>query len=131
MRTVILAVTILSVAGAIAVPPAHAGDAFDAFVRQYVQRLDGISPDAGNSKDHNAVVHMVDPWPPYAARRHIDSNGARMAGAVERYRDVSKLPLAPPPISPVPIATSGFSSSGGGGGAGAAASTPPPSTAGQ
>ena len=111
MRFATLTFTLLA-ASALTPAPAAAGDYWDAFVRQYVQRLDGISPDAGNAKELNTVTHMIDPWPPYVGRRHIDASGARMGEAVERYRDVRKLPLAPPPISPVPIATSGLSGSG-------------------
>ena len=121
MRCAGLMPTIVIAAATLAPPPATAGDYWDTFVRQYVQRLDGISPDAGDAKDVNAVTHMIDPWPRYVSKRHIDSSGARMGDAVERYRDVRKLPLAPPPISPVPIATSGLSGTGGASAAPAAA----------
>lgn len=115
MRLRTLALTLLSTSSALAGPvPAQAGDFWDAYVRQYVQRLDGISPEAGDATATNTVTHMIDPWPRYVGRRHIDSNGARMADVIERYRDVRKLPLAPPPISPVPISTSGFSTGSGG-----------------
>jgi hypothetical protein len=110
MRLKTLAFTLLSTSAAVATTaPAQARDFWDALVRQYVQRLDGISPDAGDSQAVNTATQMIDPWPPYVARRHIDGSGARMADVVERYRDIRKLPLAPPPISPVPISTSGFS----------------------
>ena len=110
MRLKTLAFTLLSTVSGVAVAaPAQAGDFWDTFVRQYVQRLDGISPEAGDAEAVNTATHMVDPWPRYVSRRHIDSSGARMADVVERYRDIRKLPLAPPPISPVPISTSGFS----------------------
>ena len=112
MRTALLFLSMLSAAGLFA-PAACAGDYWDAFVRQYVQRLDGISPEAGDAEATNTVTHMIDPWPRYVARRHIDANGARMADVIERYRDVRKLPLAPQPISPVQIGTSGFSTGGG------------------
>jgi hypothetical protein len=95
-------------------PAARAGDYWEDFVRQYVQRLDGISPDAGDAHATNTVTHMIDPWPPYVARRHINSSGARMADVIERYRDVRKLPLAPPPIAPIAISPSGFSGGGSG-----------------
>jgi len=44
-----------------------------------------------------------------------------MVGAVERYRDVSKLGRAPPPIVPVygtTVGVSGATTGGGGGGGG-------------
>jgi hypothetical protein len=72
-------------------------------VSQYLQRSDKITLSAGNAKEVNAATHVIDPWPPYVGNRRIPGNGERMAGAVERYRDVSKIPLAPRPIfTPVP-----------------------------
>jgi len=56
----------------------------------------------------NAATHVIDPWPPYVGNRHIPGNGERMANAVRRYRDVSKLPCAPPPMAPVQIEIKGF-----------------------
>lgn len=121
MRTTAIVLTALATACGLAVTPtAHAGDFWDAFAGQYVQRLDGISPDAGDAQAVNTVTHMIDPWPKYAGRRHIDANGARMADAIERYRDVRKLPLAPPPIAPIAISPSGLSGGGSSGGAAAA-----------
>jgi hypothetical protein len=114
------AVILVATAGMADLSTARAGDYWDSYVRQYVQRLDGISPDAGDAAAVNSVTHMIDPWPRYAGQRHFNSDGSRMADAVGRYRDVRKLPLAPPPISPVPIGTSGFTGAGGAGGASAA-----------
>lgn len=100
---------------------AHAGDTllYD-FFSPYLQRLDGITPGAGDAKAVNSVTHTIDPWPPYVANRHIPGNGQRMAGAVERYRDVSKLGLAPPPLTSL-IDAKPFSGSSGGGASGVAA----------
>ena len=100
---------------------ARAGDKliYD-FFSPYLQRIEGITPGAGDAKDSNAVTHVIDPWPPYVGNRRIPGNGERMAGAMERYRDVRKLPLAPPPIPPIAIETSGLSGGGGGGGVTAA-----------
>src|SRR5438270_7570904 len=53
---------------------------------QYVHRSDTITLSAGNAKDVNAAVHVIDPWPRYAGNRRIPANGERMVGAVERYR---------------------------------------------
>ena len=78
---------------------------------QYAHRSDKITLSAGNASAVNTATHVIDPWPPYVGNRRIPGNGERMAGAVERYRDVSKIPLAPRPIfNPY--------SSGGTGGAG-------------
>lgn len=94
---------------------ARAGDViYDDFAAPYLQRIDRISPSGGDAKDVNSAIHVIDPWPRRSANRHIPANGERMAGAVERYRDVRKLPQAPQPIAPIAIDTSGFSSSGGG-----------------
>lgn len=82
----------------------------------YLQRFDGIQPGAGEAKEVNAATHVIDPWPPYVGNRHIPGNGERMANAVRRYRDVSKLPCAPPPMAPVQIEIKGFTGSGGSGG---------------
>jgi hypothetical protein len=96
------------------VSSARAGEIiYDDFAVPYLERTDSIYPGAGNAKSVNSAIHTIDPWPRPSANRHIPANGERMAGAVERYRDVSKLPKAPPPIAPVAIEPSGFSGSGG------------------
>lgn len=81
------------------------------FAAPYLQRSDKIFAGAGDAKDVNAATHVIDPWPYYVGNRRVPGNGERMVGAIERYRDTRKLPLAPPPIAPVDIAPSGFSSS--------------------
>ena len=52
----------------------------------YLDRRDTVSFAAGDSVAANKVVHMVDPWPPYAGDRNISFNGERMQAAAERYR---------------------------------------------
>ena len=106
-----------------AIPEASAGDAllYD-FSGPYLRRMDGITPGAGNAKDFNAALHVIDPWPRYSGNRNIPANGERMVGAIERYRDVRKLPLAPLPLAPILIEPSGLS---GGGGAAPATAAPP------
>ncbi len=84
---------------------------------QYLQRSDTVTLDAGNAKETNAVTHVIDPWPRYVGNRRIPGNGQRLTGAVERYRDVSKLPQAPRPIVPLIDSTLGVGGGGGGGGA--------------
>lgn len=83
------------------------------FASPYLQRHESITPGAGNAKELNAATHTIDPWPRNVGNRHIPGNGERMVGAVQRYRDVTKLPLAPQPILPIDIAPSGLSSSSG------------------
>jgi hypothetical protein len=75
---------------------------------QYFQRKDTVTLGAGNAKAVNSVTHVIDPWPRYVGNTWIPGDGARMAGAVERYRDVSKLPRAPKPIGPELGATTNF-----------------------
>jgi hypothetical protein len=59
-------------------------------VTKYLQRTDKITLSAGNAKDANAAIHMIDPWPRASADRRIPANGERMVGAYERYRNVDK-----------------------------------------
>jgi hypothetical protein len=81
------------------------------YVQQYTQRSDKVTLSAGDDQAVNTRIHTRDPWPPYVADRRIPANGERMAGAVERYRDVSKLKNAPKPLD-----VQGTSTSSGGGG---------------
>ncbi len=103
----------LAVAIILFASPACAGDViYDDFTAPYLQRIDSISPGAGNAKAVNSAIHVIDPWPRHSGNRHIPANGERMVGAVERYRDVSKLPQAPQPLAPVAIETKGLSGGG-------------------
>jgi hypothetical protein len=91
------------------------GPPYDDPFTQYTQRTQTITLGAGNAKEANEAIQVIDPWPPYAYDTRIPGNGARMADAVERYQDVSKLSKAPKPISPdfgVSIGISGASSGG-------------------
>ena len=88
-------------------------------VTQYIQRSDTITLSAGNAKNANAAIHVIDPWPRASANRNIPANGQRMSDAYERYRDVSKrAPIAI--ISPPTLLGGAGGVGGGGGGAGAA-----------
>jgi hypothetical protein len=80
---------------------------------QYFQRKDTVTLGAGNAKEVNSATHVIDPWPRYVGNTRIPGNGERMAGAVERYRDVSKLPRAPKPIGPALGASTNFQINGG------------------
>ena len=72
---------------------------FDDPFAQYFERKDGVTVGAGNSKAVNSATHVIDPWPRYVGNMRIPGDGQRMSGAIERYRDVTKLPLAPAPIA--------------------------------
>ena len=107
----ILALTMLT--GSLAGTEASAWD--QDFFAMYIQRSDTIALGAGNAKNVNAATHVIDPWPRYVGNRHIPGNGERMAGAVERYRDVNKLRQRPVPILPIFGTTIGVFGGGGGG----------------
>jgi hypothetical protein len=81
----IIRLTSLTLVTALAVSLAGCMHAEDP-VTQYVQRTDKIALSAGNAKDANAAIHIIDPWPRASADRRIPANGERMAGAYERYR---------------------------------------------
>jgi hypothetical protein len=90
---------------------------------QYLQRSNKITLSAGNAQAVNTATHVIDPWPRYVGNRRIPGNGERMVSAIERYRNVYKIPLAPRPIfTPVPAAGAG----GGGGSGGAIGGAPSP-----
>lgn len=81
--------------------PAHAGDDFlHAWAEPYRQRVEGVTIGSGDAKSVNSAAHVIDPWPPYVRNRRIPANGARMVGAVERYKDVKKLEEAAKTIKP-------------------------------
>ena len=60
----------------------------------YWDRRESISLSAGDAVYSNQVTHMVDPWPPHSANRHISFNGQKMQSAVERYRNNKVTPPA-------------------------------------
>ncbi len=81
-------------------------------VQEYTQRSDAVTLSAGNAQDVNTRVQEIDPWPRYVDKKRIAANGERMAGAVERYRDVSKQHQAPQTL-PLGSTNGGSSSHGG------------------
>jgi len=95
IRGLIAVLSLAVLAGCSAGPP------FDDPFAQNLQRSQTITLSAGNAKDANAAIHVIDPWPPYVYNTHIPGDGQRMADAVVRYEDVSKIPQAPKPIAPI------------------------------
>jgi hypothetical protein len=87
-------------------------------VQEYTQRADKITLSAGNAQEVNTRIQEVDPWPRYVGDKQIVANGERMAGAVERYRDISKQRQAPRPL---PLGQTSAANAGGGGGGGGGA----------
>ena len=67
-------------------------------IQEYTQRADTVTLSAGNAQEVNTRIHTIDPWPRYVGDTRITADGQRMAGAVERYRDVSKQAQAPKPL---------------------------------
>jgi len=115
-------IALATLAGSLTCTVASAWDQYP--FAMYIQRSDTITLGAGNAKNVNAATHVIDPWPRYVGNRRIPGNGERMSGAVERYRDVTKLRQAPPPIFPIfgtAIGIGGYGGGGGGGGAGGGA----------
>jgi hypothetical protein len=86
---------------------AAAGDGLlDDLFGPYRYRRDTLTPGAGNAKDMNAAVHVIDPWPPYVGARHIPGDGKRAAEAVRRYRQGGDpAQTEPAAAAPLPIPT--------------------------
>ena len=83
-------------------------------IQEYTQRSDKVTLSAGDDQEVNTRIQEVDPWPRYVGNKRIVENGERMAGAVERSRDVSKLKTAPQPLPTVGTSTVSTGSTGGG-----------------
>ena len=64
--------------------------------RAIFRAQDTIISGAGDARDVNAATHIIDPWPRYVGNRRIPANGDRLSRAVERYRQGSYRPPAPP-----------------------------------
>jgi len=58
----------------------------------YFDRRETISLASGEAMAANRVTHIIDPWPPYAARQNIAYNGEKAAVAAERYRTGRVIP---------------------------------------
>jgi hypothetical protein len=95
-----LKLKLLVLASATLLTSCSGGPPFDDPFRPYVQRTDTITLSAGNAQAANEAIQVIDPWPRYVYNTRIPGDGQRMAEAVERYEDVSKLSKAPKPISP-------------------------------
>jgi hypothetical protein len=74
------------------------GDVTTSPFHEYTQRTDVITLSAGNAQDVNSRIQELDPWPSYVGNNRIVISGERIAGAVERDRDVTKLNQAPTPL---------------------------------
>jgi hypothetical protein len=102
-------------AGALLVLMAGAASAqdfdWDDIFAPYRQRIDTETTSSGNAQNVNAATQMLTPWPPYVQNRHLLTDGARMVGAVERYRNPlgASGSAAPPqkPSAQVPVPEAG------------------------
>jgi hypothetical protein len=81
----------------------------------YLDRRDGVTFYGGDATASNVAVHTIDPWPPAAANRRLDTNGERMQKAAERYRTNKVTPLQPMGTSSVPLSASPGSAAPAGG----------------
>src|SRR4030088_2679090 len=52
----------------------------------YYDRRETVTFAAGDAVASAQATQTIDPWPPASANRNIDSNGARLVGAIERHR---------------------------------------------
>ena len=58
--------------------------------RDYLDRTDAISLDAGNAVAENKAAHIIDPWPPGAFKKHQTTSGERLLKAHEQYETNKK-----------------------------------------
>ncbi len=49
-------------------------------------RTDTVTFQAGDAVAHNKVVQTHNPWPGYARRTHIHTNGEKIDLAIDRYK---------------------------------------------
>ena len=80
MRIVLPIVSVLALAAS---SGAWAGEGF---LDQYFVRSDSIAADAGNAKEVNSTIQIIDPWPRYSGNRRIRTDAARLTGPIQRYR---------------------------------------------
>ena len=100
-RFLLISLRVLTVAGA--------GLACTACQDYYLARRDTLTLGSGEAVQANAAMHVIDPWPSHAMRVDPDTDGARAARAVERYRNpVSGTGVGILP--PIPIGASGVPS---------------------
>jgi hypothetical protein len=53
---------------------------------RYFQRSDTITMSAGNAKEVNIATQTIHPWPKGVGDRRIVTEGAKIRGAIVRYR---------------------------------------------
>jgi hypothetical protein len=70
----------------------------------YFDRRDTVTFAAGEPVASAQAVQIIDPWPASAYNRNIAYNGARTAGAVERYRTCQVIQ----PVGTITSSSSGY-----------------------
>lgn len=87
---------------AVATSGCSSADSSDGIFALYTQRIQTVTPGAGNSQAANEAIQGVDPWPRYVFDTRIPGNGAKSAAAVSAYEKspgggdaASKTPGAP------------------------------------
>ncbi|RUY28883.1 MULTISPECIES: hypothetical protein [unclassified Mesorhizobium] len=66
---------------------------FSACASDYLNNYDSATLAAGDANHANVLLQTVDPFNPNSNNTHIESDGQRIAGVVQRYRGTT---LAPP-----------------------------------
>jgi hypothetical protein len=52
---------------------------------EYRAHTDKVTEGAGNASAANRAIHTIDPWPAYAEKTEINTDGKRALVAVRRY----------------------------------------------
>ncbi|MER9723119.1 MULTISPECIES: calcium-binding protein [unclassified Mesorhizobium] len=63
----------------------------------YLNNYDTVTLAAGDANRANSLAQTVDPFNPNSQNTHIEGNGQRIAGVVQRYRGVTPAGLATVP----------------------------------
>ena len=58
---------------------------------EYRAHTDKVTEGAGNASAANRAIHTVDPWPAYAEKTEINTDGKRAMVAVRRYETNTSL----------------------------------------
>jgi hypothetical protein len=61
----------------------------------YLNNYDSVTLAAGDANHANVLLQTVDPFNPNSNNTHIESDGQRIAGVVQRYRGTTLAPPAP------------------------------------
>lgn len=68
---------------------------FSGCAADYLNHYDTVTLAAGDAYHANMLLQTVDPFNPNSQNTHIESDGLRVAGVVQRYRGVANAAAAP------------------------------------